>query len=49
LFALRNNPAVTRYLGRDDDKDSSVVEGMILTRPSELLTHKFAEVLSTSV
>lgn len=36
LFALRNNPAVTQYLGRGDDKDSSAVEGMILKMHGDL-------------
>lgn len=38
LFALRNNPAVTRYLGRDDDKDTSAVESMILKMHGDLET-----------
>jgi ribosomal-protein-alanine N-acetyltransferase len=38
LFALRNNPAVTRHLGRDDDKDSSAVECMILKMHRDLET-----------
>jgi [ribosomal protein S5]-alanine N-acetyltransferase len=36
LFALRNNQAITRYLGRDDDKDSSAVKGMILKMRRDL-------------